>query len=179
MRVIIIGLVVIALSIISAMFSRLGLASELTPIMPEELITYAAKNGCEQVSNFFKRAGRVNPPYVYDYDYRPASPPYNAALWCQVRQGDKRKFFLLLMIRNKNHEWAQCPTKIEWRNYPRGLSIYRDRSTTLDYFFYLADPKKKGPRNTKLTGNGILSEYDGVEALFYCHQGEWLIRQRH
>jgi hypothetical protein len=178
MRVIIISLVVTALSIISVMFSRLGLASELTPIMPAELIAYAAKNGCEQVSDFFFiRREMVNPPYVYDY--RPDMPFANAALWCQVGQGDKRRFFLLLMIRNRNHEWAQCPTKIEWRNYPRGLSIYRDRSTTLDYFFYLADPKKKGPRNTKLTGNGILSEYDGVEALFYCHQGEWLIRQRH
>jgi hypothetical protein len=178
MRVIIIGLVVTALSIMSVMFSRLGLASELTPIMPEELIAYAAKNGCEQVSDFFKRPGRVNPPYVYDY--RPASPPANAALWCQVGQEDKkRKFFLLLMIRNRNHEWAQCPARIEWWNYPGGLSIYKDKRATLAYFVYLADPKKRGPANTPLSGNGIRSEDDGVGAIFYCHQGEWLIRQFH
>lgn len=177
MRIIIIGLVVTALSIMSVMFSRLGLASELTPIMPEELITYAAKNGCEQVSDFFKRPGRVNPPYVYDY--RLDMPFDNAALWCQVREGEKRKFFLLLMIRNRNHEWAQCPAKIEWRNYPGGLSIDKDERTTLDDFIYLADPKKSVPRNTKLTGNAILNEHDGVGAIFYCHQGEWLIWQFH
>ncbi len=178
MRVIIIGLVVTALSIMSVMFSRLGLASELTPIMPEELIAYAAKNGCEQVSDFFfKRPGRVNPPYVYDY--RPDMRFPNAALWCQVEQGDKRKFFLLLMIRNRNHEWAQCPTQIEWWNYPRGLSIYKDKRATLAYFVYLSDPKKRGPANTPLSGNGILSEHDGAGAIFYCHQGEWLIWQFH
>jgi hypothetical protein len=175
MRVIIISLVVTALSIISVMFSRLGLASELTPIMPAELIAYAAKNGCEQVSDFFFiRREMVNPPYVYDY--RPDMPFANAALWCQVGQGDKRRFFLLLMIRNRNHEWAQCPTKIEWRNYPRGLSIYRDKRATLAYFVYLADPKKRGPANTPLSGNGISNQHDGIGETLYCHQGEWLIR---
>lgn len=83
------------------------------------------------------------------------------------------------MIKKRNAEVAGCSTRIEWRNYPGGLSIHKDRKTTLDDFVYLHDARKRGPKNIKLSANGILSEYDGVEDLFYCHKGEWLVRQRH
>ncbi|KKK83619.1 hypothetical protein LCGC14_2791560 [marine sediment metagenome] len=26
---------------------------------------------------------------------------------------------------------------------------------------------------------GILSSYDGVESLYYCYKGDWLVRERH
>lgn len=173
MRTIIVGIVIL----ISLIGSRLSPASEPMPVMPEELIAYVAKNGCEQVGDFFKRPGMVNPPYAYGY--LPGLAEDSAVLWCQVGKGEDRKFLLLVMMKRRDSELAKCPTKIEWRNYPGGLSIYRDKRTTLDNFVYLADPKRTGPKDVKLSANGILSEYDGVEELFYCYKGAWLIRQRH
>lgn len=167
----------IAVGIISMTISGIGLALDLTPIMPEELIAYAAENGCEQVGDFFKRPGMVNPPYVYGY--LPGLAEDSAVLWCQVKHGEDRKFLLLIMMKRRGHESAKCSAKLEWPNYPGGLSIYKDKRTTLDEFVYLANPKRRGPRNVKLSGNAILSEYDGVDELFYCYKGEWLTRQRH
>ena len=66
---------------------------------------------------------------------------------------------------------------LEWQGYPRGLSIFSDRRTTLDRFVYVSDPKRRPPPNVRLTENAILSEYDGVQNLLYCYQGEWVVRQ--
>lgn len=170
--------IVIAVTLISLAIGEISVASELTPIMPEELIAYAAKNGCEQVSDFFKnRPGMVNPPYAYGY--LPGLEEESAALWCQAGQGDSRKFYLLIMMKKPHPELARCPAKIEWQNYPGGLSIYKDRRTTLEEFVFLGDPKRKGPRNVRLSHNGILSGDDGLNELFYCYKGAWLVRQRH
>lgn len=174
MRTFVIGIAVTAISLTIA---GIGFASEPKQNMPDELSAYATKNGCQQVADFFKRPGMVNPPYVYGYFSGLAED--SAALWCQTGQGDDRKFMLLIMMKKRDPEFAKCPAKIESRNYPGGLSIYRNKQTTLDDFVYLADPKRRGPKNIKLSANGILSEYDGVEELFYCHKGEWLVRQRH
>jgi len=167
----------IAITMFMSTSNLVGVASEAPLIMPDELIAYTAENGCQQVADFFKRSGMVNPPYAYGYLSGPRED--SAALWCQSGQGDERKFLLLVMTTKRVAELAKCPTKIEWRNYPGGLSIYKDRRTTLDAFVYVADPQRRAPTNVKLSGNGILSEYDGVEALFYCHEGAWLVRQRH
>ncbi len=174
MRTPIIG---IAVAAISLTISGIGFASEPTLNMPDELIAYAAKNGCHQVADFFKRPGMVNPPYVYGY--LPGLAEDSAALWCQTGQVDDRRFLLLIMMKRRDTELAKCPARIEWRNYPGGLSIYKDKRTMLDDFVYLADPKRRGPKNVRLSANGILSEYDGVDELFYCHKGAWLVRQRH
>jgi hypothetical protein len=50
---------------------------------------------------------------------------------------------------------------------------------SLDGFVYLDDPKRSVPENTHLGHNAVLSEYDGVEVIFYCLNGEWLVRVRH
>lgn len=152
-----------------------SLASESLLIMPEELVDYAKKNGCDQVSDFFNRPGIVNPPYVYDSPSDPVN--YGAALWCQSGAGNDKKYFLLISIK-KDHKWAKCPIKIEWQRYPGGLSIYKQHIALKD-FVYLNNPSKRGPQNVELNESGILSEYDGVEELLYCYKGEWLVRKRH
>ena len=38
--------------------------AEPSVTMPEELSAYAMSKGCEEVRDFFKRPGMVNPPYV-------------------------------------------------------------------------------------------------------------------
>jgi hypothetical protein len=166
---------ILVLVVALAGISLTTVSQAMSSNMPDELIGYAAKNGCQPVADFFKRPGMVNPPYAYGYIS--GQQEDSAALWCQTGQGEERKFFLLIMT--KKPKLTKCPTRIEARNYPGGLSIYKDRRTTLDGFVYLADPKKRGPKDVRLSANGILSEYDGGEELFYCHEGAWLVRQRH
>jgi hypothetical protein len=40
------------------------------------------------------------------------------------------------------------------------------------------NPKKAVPKNVRLTHNAIRSYYDGLEELFFCYKGEWLVRMR-
>jgi len=165
------------LTIIVLFLGNTNIAYDQALLMPEDLVEFAEKNGCGQIDDFYKnRPGMLKPPYAYGYF---SGPEENSAVfWCQKKERDKRSFFLLTMFEDKQHELARCPVKIEWNNYPGGLSIYTDRQTTLEGFVYLKDPKKKLAKGN-LTNNAIRSEYDGVEIIFYCYKGEWLIRQRH
>lgn len=174
MRTFFIIFIAVIVSIIASSFT---LASESLPILPEELLAYANNNGCNQVNDFFKRPGIVNPPYIYRNPLEPEQ--YSAALWCQIGSDNDRKYFLLVKTSDKNQEWSKCPAKIEWPRYPGGLSLYNEKPISLKDFVFLSDPRKKGPENARLEKDGIMSEYDGVEELLYCYKGDWLIRRRH
>ena len=82
------------------------------------------------------------------------------------------------MTKGDNQRKLKCSHVIEWGNFPGGLSIYRNANDTLKGFRYLKGPLKKPPEKDKLTGSAILSEYDGVEALFYCYKGEWAVKMK-
>jgi hypothetical protein len=118
----------------------------------------------------------INPPYVYGYLTGP--PEQSAVFWCQTTVNGKRMYYLIIQSSMEKGGHHNCPNKIAWKNYPGGLSIYNDFDTTLDDFICITDYRKKAKTNKKMTHNAILSEYDGKEELFYCHEGEWLIRQR-
>jgi len=148
-------------------------ATEPSATMPEELSAYAVSKGCNEVADFFKRPGLVNPPYVYGY--LEGRREGSAVLWCEWREGEGRRFRLLVLARGKTE--PRCPLMLEWRSYPGGLSIFSDRRTTLDGFVYATDPKRRPPPNVRLTENAILSEYDGTQNLFYCYRGEWVVRR--
>ena len=147
--------------------------AEPSVTMPEELSAYAMSKGCEEVRDFFKRPGMVNPPYVYGY--LEGRREGSAVLWCERREGESRRFRLIVMSRGKTE--PRCPLMLEWQGYPGGLSIFSDRRTTLDGFVYVNDPRRRPPPKVRLTENAILSEYDGVQNLLYCYRGEWVVRQ--
>ncbi len=77
----------------------------------------------------------------------------------------------------------RCTKELDWRNNPRGLSIFPPSGSSsfsnmsLDMFRYLENPKKKGPQGVSLLHNGIVAEYDGVGVIFYCHDDKWLFYQ--
>lgn len=152
-------------------------------IMPDELVEFAERNSCSQLLDFFeKNPGPVNPPYVYGYASKlgESSPVFwdSAAFWCGGKESGKEKYYLMFKFKDSSHELAKCPYKIEWGGYPQGgLSIYKDRKTTLEGFVYLENEGRSVPENVRLTHNGILIS-SGVEALLYCHKGKWLIRTR-
>lgn len=145
--------------------------------LPDELMMFAQKKGFSQVENFYKRPGMVFPPYVYGY--LPGPPQNSAVFWCQKEKNEETVYVLIVMIKDNKGEQNNCEAEIEWNNtYPGGLSIYKNTNETLEYFTYLNDPNKKIDKNAKMSHNAILSEYDGIEVLFYCHNGEWLYRIR-
>lgn len=154
-----------------------GIVYSTTQLLPDELIEVVKKNSCSQIDDFYKRPGMVKPPYVYGY--LQGDEENSAAFWCKKNENGKENFLLIFMVKDDARKLMKCPDKIEWTNYPGGLSIYNDPNTTLEYFVYINNPQKKPPKNAKLVGNAILSEYDGVSELFYCYEGEWLVRQRH
>jgi hypothetical protein len=138
----------------------------------------ARNKGYEQVTEFYKnRPGILNPPYVYGY--LPGPKENSAVFWCQKEHNDKQTFYLMFMFKNRTHKLCNCPDVIEWHNYPKGLSICSGRDVMLDGFVYINEPKKEVPKNVRLIHNAILSEYDGVEEIFYCHDGEWVVMIRH
>jgi hypothetical protein len=88
-------------------------------------------------------------------------------------------YSLVFVFKKPGHELTKCPDRINWRNPPRGLSIYFEPKATLKGFRYLSDPKRKVPETVRLKNRAVRSYYDGVEELFYCHEGQWLVRQAH
>lgn len=149
-----------------------------TGSLPKELLDIARKNGCQEVKNFYARPGMIKPPYVYGY--LPDSQKNSAAFWCEKIENDRKIFFLILMTKGEKADQFKCSNTIRWENsFPGGLSLYTDRNTTLEGFRFVKDPEREVSKNVKLTQNAILSEYDGVELLFYCYEGEWVVRIRH
>jgi hypothetical protein len=145
-------------------------------LLPEELLNLARQSGYVPIADFYKDRPDVEPPFVYGY--LPGPKEDSAAFWCQKTKNKETKYFLVFLFKNRNHELCNCPDIIEWQNYPGGLSIYKDTNATLDRFVYITDPKRKVPKNVKLTNNAVRSYYDGLEEIFYCYKGEWLVRMR-
>ena|SRR2546426_4327532 len=162
---------------LSCVLSATTLLAE-NSIMPEELIEVAQRNKCSQISDFYKnKPGSVNPVYVYGYV--PGDEEDSAVFWCKNQTPGQKRYALVFLFRKTENELTKCPDRIEWANSPRGLSILKDQSEILKGFVYLKDRSRKAPDDVRMTHNAIRSYYDGVEEVFYCHNGEWLVRQRH
>jgi hypothetical protein len=147
-------------------------------IMPEELLEVAERKGCAPLADFYEnRPGPVDPIYVYGY--LPGDRWDSAVFWCRNQKSKSHPYSLIFVFKEEKHELTKCPDRIDWINPPRGLSVYSEKGTTLEGFVYLNGPKRKVPNDVRLTHNAIMSYYDGVEELFYCHKGEWLVRQSH
>lgn len=147
-------------------------------IIPRDLVEYGRAKGCEQILDFYDRPGVIKPPYVYGY--LPGRSEDSVVFWCQTGQGKQRKFWLVVK-RNKMAKDYDCMERINSPIYPGGLSI-EHAGVTGGEFIYLSEwdkPTRMIPETTQLPGHAIQSEYDGLGVMFYCYQGEWIIRVRH
>jgi len=151
-------------------------AEKKIKLLPNDLLDIAQKNHCDQIDDFYDRYGVLDPPYVYGY--LAGEKEKSAVFWCERKENNKSQYNLIIHSSSQNKGLQNCPNKIIWLNYPGGLSIYKDINTSLDDFVYIENPQKRPPKKIKMTHNAILSEYDGKEELFYCHEGAWLMRQR-
>jgi len=144
-------------------------------VMPRDLVDYARSQGCEQISDFYEKPGMLNPPYVYGF--AAGDPETSAALWCK-KLGKSDKPYLLLFKVTDPKVLGGCADRVEWWNHPKGLSVETRSSLSLSDFHFAAEPKRAGPKATVAKARVIVSEYDGIEEVFLCHDGAWLFMTR-
>jgi hypothetical protein len=148
-----------------------GMAPAHGQTLPAPLMEAATEKGCTELSDFFKRPGLVEPPYVIGY--LPGDRESSAAFWCTRPKAEEK--YLLVIVGQKN----KCPAAISWKNYPGGLSVIRGGKMKLSDFFYRDNVREIGPPDSHTKGPILRSEYDGTGAHFYCHEGRWLVQQFH
>ncbi len=151
-------------------------------IMSEELVTLAENNGYEQLQNFYsKRPGTLEPCFVYGYfPYEGRVKKYNSAVfWCKRLEGGKEEYFIIIAKREHFRDMLSIDEVLLIPDFPRGLSVFKDTSLTLDQFVYLDNPKQKGPADQKMNSDGIRSIYDGAGTQLYKFEDKWLFRQFH
>lgn len=144
-----------------------------TLVMPRELVDAAHANRCDPINNFYNRPGMVNPPYVYGW--LSGESEESAVFWCRSMGKSDKPYKLVIKVRNSKL-LAGCPAAIEWWNFPGGLSIETPTELSLNAFHYVATPKRNGPRETIHQAKVIVSYYDGLTDVFYCHKGRWLFK---
>ncbi len=146
-------------------------------VMPREFVQYAATHGCIQIDEFFDKSGAINPPYLYGY--LQGDREDSGVLWCKKKVADDKPYLLLIFLRESSGLSLTCPKQIEWWNPPGGLSLHKERVLTLNSFKKISDMHHSGPKNQRLEHNVIVSSYDGVSVVFYCHKGDWYYRMSH
>jgi hypothetical protein len=160
----------------SATLLSATLAAAETLTMPRELVEYAQEQGCQPIGDFFERPGPINPPYAYFAPVLVADEE-GAALWCQ-KSGAGRAQYVLLIKGSSERLFGTCPARIDYWNYPGGLSLESRRDLRLNEFRLASAPDKPGP-DVSVSQEVIVSSYDGVEAIFACYRGDWLYRMLH
>lgn len=117
----------------------------------------------------------VLPPYVYGVF--PGDREESAAFWCQRKSDTGGLTFLLVFKTKTGGIPGGCPSVIEWkRGRPRGLALSGNPHVPLAGYRSLSDPTV-AVSDSMTTAYAPLSDYyDGVERLFYCHRGSWLLR---
>ncbi|PLX40039.1 MAG: hypothetical protein C0608_10070 [Deltaproteobacteria bacterium] len=142
--------------------------------LPGDFVEFAEKKGLSPIEGFFDRPGMIEAPFVYGY--LPGEKEDSAAFWAKAKSDGE--FLLVVWASVDFPPEYSCSETIPWRNFPGGLSIVDGERMPLADFVYVSDPSKAGPADKSTTHNSIMSYYDGVEAIFYCHEGHWLVRQR-
>jgi hypothetical protein len=143
-----------------------------TLVMPRDLVDFAVANHCAQIDDFYERPGTVNPPYVYGW--LPGANEDSAVFWCKKVEKNEKPYNLMFKVQDPQL-LGGCPAVIEWWNPPRGLSIKTRRNMALRNFHLVTAPQSVGPSIVVPNARVIVSEYDGVEADFYCHEKQWFV----
>lgn len=143
-------------------------------MLPADLAKVARQHSCGPVIGFFERPGMIEPPYLYGYI--PGDIEDSAAFWCERTDSRPRSFLLVLV---NSQAASTCPQLIEWSSFPGGLSL-GEPDTSLEEFTYVEDQGADSRLSGARTRYAPLRDYyDGVETLFYCHDGRWTYRIRH
>ncbi len=165
--------------------------------LPQELAEAAKQADCTPIDNFFDRPAMIAPPYLYGYRpgkgmAAPVTREQSAVFWCQQqRQGATLYQLVFLHKDHSGHGFSvtrsarqlPCATPLKWGKSrgapPGGLTVATTTGEPLNRFVYATQTDRKGPDQQVTSHPPLQSRYDGVGWDFYCHQGDWLVRQRH
>jgi hypothetical protein len=172
-------------SLLSLVFAP---ASWPNNVMPQTLVDVAHANGCNPIDDFFDEQDPdiMNPPYVLGWV---RGVRYSAVFWCKKPAKSDKPYKLIFAAEDPaTHkgfnvadpkQLAGCPAVIEYWNGPAGLRIETQHNLQLRYFHPVTDmrPKPGGPTGVLASAHVLVSDSgDGVEAIFLCYRGQWLIR---
>jgi hypothetical protein len=155
--------------------------------MPKTLVDVAHANGCNPIDDFFNQQDPniMNPPFVLGW-VREAE--YSAVFWCKKPGKSDKPYKLIFAATDPatrefkladQKQLAGCPAIIEYWNGPSGLRIETQRNLQLRYFHPVTDtrPRPGGPTGVLASARVLVSDNgDGLEAIFLCNRGQWLIR---
>jgi hypothetical protein len=140
--------------------------------MPQELVQFARSNSCAPISDFFERPGMINPPYVYGW--LSGDKEKSAVFWCK-QADDGISPYRLMFIPADPQQLGGCPAVIKWHDAPRGLSIQKRARLVLRNFRYVNTPSRHVPPRTVSDARVLVNYYDGVQDVFYCDRGNWVV----
>jgi len=141
-------------------------------VMPQELVQFGHQHGCLPIGDyFFKRPGMVDPPYAYGW--LAGDRESSAVFWC-TKNPNATTYQLMFKVRDPK-QMAGCPTQIEWRNPPAGLSIEVRSSMNLEGFHDVNDSHLSKPTGVIPNARVIVNYYDGLTDVLYCYKGRWLV----
>ena len=175
--VIVIATILVVLGVCSAPNASEIKISTQCNVLPKELRDVAKKKGLSQVVDFYEIAEDVfSLPFVYGVDSRIRDRD-SAAFWATKPYSGG--YFLVVIIKDPNSEMNKCTSVIEWTKPIGGLSVVEDYSYSPSGGFQYVDSKGKKIPNMPKTSDAILSASDGIDALLFCYEGEWLYKIRH
>lgn len=137
--------------------------------MPASLLRDATTRGCGPVKNFFDRDGITLPPFFFDE--QPENKEYVAAYVCERN----KRYFLVLPVVESSSSCKQRELVLG-RTMPGGLATF-PRRLALPLFRKLENSKQE-TKNTDVSVftqfRPLVLDYDGIQRVFYCHEGQWL-----
>jgi hypothetical protein len=156
-------------------------------VMPQMLVDVALANGCNPIDDFFDQRDPdlMNAPYVLGWV---SEAPYSAVFWCKKTEKSDRPYQLIFAAGEEPYalkladpkQLAGCPAVIEYWNRPSGLRIETQRNLELSSFYPVTEfqrPKPGGPTGVLASARVLVSDNgDGLEGIFLCYKGQWLIR---
>ncbi len=144
------------------------LAQSMDGTMPSVLIHDAIARGCEPVKEFYDRAGITLPPFFFEEQSE--NREYAAAYLCEREHLYFLVFPPIAGSTCKQRELALGGTM------PGGLSAFA-RRLPLSMFRRIGNSRQisKGfDAAEAIPFRPLVIDYDGVQRVFYCSEGEWL-----
>lgn len=156
------------LLICMSIFTPAVLAWSVDGNMPSVLLHDATARGCDPVKGFYDRDGITLPPFFFDQQLD--NQEYPVAYVCER---EKRYFLVLLPVASsacKQRELALGHTM------PGGLAAFTHR-LSLSVFHRVDNLRQEQKYRdvAEVTSfRPLVIDYDGVQRVFYCSEGQWL-----
>ncbi|MBY0578940.1 MAG: hypothetical protein K2P57_07840 [Burkholderiales bacterium] len=136
--------------------------------MPSVLLHDAMARNCGPIKDFFDRDGITLPPFFFDE--QPENREYSAAYVCER----KKQYFLVLLAADSGGTCKQRELGLG-RTMPGGLGVF-PRRLPLSVFRTFDNAKleiKNRDASKSTQFRPLVIDYDGVQRVFYCYEGQW------